>query len=983
MKLFPYVLIRTGGGSFDEIRPLNNGIRSAELFAQIQSKEREKEKLQQRLSDELYKVIRALDDAKAQNIVLNLRRDVFNGKNAKWERAEPFLPDEIVRQLEEYRDIIASIAAKRSALEKVFNEELLEARSYLKQLASSEELGKGLLLSSRTLLDRVKAYCESDLSSPKKKELQTEQGLLKYITRMHAKTSPFSTFTNLAMAKLVKDQERFLEVGSADQKVTSHVRLNNFLFQYLRTLLLKSKHVREWLALRKNPTLKNNGDHFLFLTNNQNIEAFQRTAADPLLELFTELVPGDGEGIIYNELVNAIIEGEYIDASREDIEQYIDQLVEFGFLEYNIGVSGIDPDWDVKLIAKLRPLAGKNILHMEELISVLADMRQLAGKYGSSGLEERKRILDAVHSRFRDICMKLHEAAGLPANERKTKEELMIEFRKKQEEEKAKQKDDTAVASEVKEEETKDKAADEEAEAFRHQASTFFYFNPEQVFYEDTTRDIAPLLDEGKLEKIVSLLDDLLQLMTLFQGFESEKETMAHYFAGKYGKGAEIDLLTFYEDYYREFKKPEKERIEKLKKEAAEKAKQANDAGIAPEEKKAPVAESVDIPTVKARLEKNKKWSEHLASLLKNEPNGSHPLNIRREHIVSANIAAGQEAADAHSCSFGMFMQFYTERNIEGKEELKGVLNGTFPGFGKMFSRFLHIFDEAVTGELRGWNLTINKGELFIEDCDASCFNANLHPPLLPFEIWMPGGHNSLPASQQLPITDFIVRHDDHASRLVLIHQPTGKRAYVFDLGFQGHGGRSQLFQLLEKFSRVRYLFASPAAAVLSGIDKKQKTPVTDSVLRVPRVMYEDTIVLQRRGWYVPASMMPVRGPQETAASYYHRLNVWRKEQEMPDEVFVFINPDRYASDNSVKKQGRDDYKPQYINFNSPLLVSFFERMSGKISDMLKIEEMLPSSSTLLTLGKERYVAEFVVQWYSYEEEAKTRAMENMAQMEK
>jgi hypothetical protein len=981
MKLFPYVLIRTGGGSFDKIEPLNNGTRSAELSAKAEISAREKEKLQQQLSDELYATINSLEDPKAQNAVLNLRRDVFNGKSAKWEKAKPFLTSGIIAKLEAYQNIIASIVSLHTEQEKVFNEELLEAREYLKQLANNEEFRKGLLLSSRTLLDRVQAYREADLSSPKKKEQQTEQGLLKYITRMHSKTSPFSTFTNLTMAKLGSGNESFMHVPKGEAKVTSHIRLNNYLFQYLRGLLLKSKEVRGWFALRKNPTLKNNADHFLFLTNNQNIEAFQRTPADPLLELFTEIVPGEGEGVIYNELVKTVIEGEYIDATQEDIEQYIDQLVEFGFLEFNVGVSGIDPDWDRKLVAQLQRIAAHNVPGISELIEVLNEMRRLAEQYANAGLEERKKILDTVHSRFREVCMKIHEAAGLPADERKTKEELLADFRKKQEEEKAKKKDAPEAAEEKKEGEPKTENVEEEA--FRHRASTFFHFNPEQVFYEDTTRDVTPVLDEKKLEKLVSLLDDLLQLMTLFQGFEAEKDTMSHYFISKYGKDGEIDLLTFYEDYYREYKKPEKEKQDKLKKEAAERAKQAevkqpDDTSVPQQEKK---PEESPVTAVRERMGRNKKWAEHLASLLKDE-NKNHSVNIKREHVLASNAAAGQETGASHSCSYGMFVQLFTEKNSEGKEELKGVLNGTFPGFGKMFSRFLHVFDDVVTGELRKWNLSVGKG-LLIEDCDASYFNANLHPPLLPYEVWMPGGHNSLPASQQLPITDFTVKYNASTAQLDLVHTPTGNHAYIFDLGFQGHSGRSQLFQLLEKFSRSRYLYASPLASSLTGIDKKQKPPVTATVLPVPRVMYEDTIVLQRRGWYVPASLLPVRGPQETAPAYYHRLNAWRKEQEMPDEVFVFINPDRYNPDPSAKKQGRDDYKPQYISFNSPLLVSFFEKITGKISNSLRIEEMLPSPRSLFTMGNKRHVTEFVVQWYNYENEAMAIAKEEMAQMEK
>ncbi|WP_222931317.1 hypothetical protein, partial [Xanthovirga aplysinae] len=60
---------------------------------------------------------------------------------------------------------------------------------------------------------------------------------------------------------------------------------------------------------------------------------------------------------------------------------------------------------------------------------------------------------------------------------------------------------------------------------------------------------------------------------------------------------------------------------------------------------------------------------------------------------------------------------------------------------------------------------------------------------------------------------------------------------------------------------------------------------------------------------------------------------------------------------------GRDDYKPQYINFNNSLLVRLFGRMIGKAPASIKIEEMTPSSKELLSFNGEDLVSEFVVQW--------------------
>ncbi len=290
-----------------------------------------------------------------------------------------------------------------------------------------------------------------------------------------------------------------------------------------------------------------------------------------------------------------------------------------------------------------------------------------------------------------------------------------------------------------------------------------------------------------------------------------------------------------------------------------------------------------------------------------------------------------------------------------------------------MLSRFLHIFDDRVTEVQRKWNNDTNNDEaIFIEDCDASYFNANLHPPLMPYEIWMPGGHNTLPENRQIPITDLEVVYDNKEEELILKHKPTAKKAYVFDLGFQGHMGRSQLFQLLEKFSKAEYLSTRPIINVvnmtLKNNKEKQKEQDKNSEITIlPRIIYEDQVIIQRKTWNIPKLLVPERQPQETDFQYYFKINKWRKEHKMPDEVFVFINMDRWNNNPDpelTKKLTRDDYKPQYIDFRNPLLVSLFEKLVVKAPSMLKIQEMLPNSKQMLKIDGERYVSEFMVQWY-------------------
>jgi hypothetical protein len=304
-----------------------------------------------------------------------------------------------------------------------------------------------------------------------------------------------------------------------------------------------------------------------------------------------------------------------------------------------------------------------------------------------------------------------------------------------------------------------------------------------------------------------------------------------------------------------------------------------------------------------------------------------------------------------------------------------GVVNATFPGFGKMISRFLHLFDSAVTHELRRWNAAVSPDSLLLEDTDASYVNANLHLPLMPYEIWMPGRHNSLPAAQHIAVTELAVTLDAAHAALRLLHQPSHKPAYVFDLGFQAHGGRSPLFRLLDRFSLAAYCSHYPLVSALNT--HWQPQPAASEAGEVPwstpRIVYDDRLVLQRQAWHFPKALLPMRPPQESDWAYFARVNAWRLEHQLPDEVFISLfdrghTPDMPAA--GPQPRSRDDYKPQYICFHNPFLVTLFAKLLHKVSHSLKIEEMLPNSEQLLTLGAQQHVTEWVVQWYTTEEDA-------------
>jgi len=578
----------------------------------------------------------------------------------------------------------------------------------------------------------------------------------------------------------------------------------------------------------------------------------------------------------------------------------------------------------------------------------------------------RQHLLKEAFSMFRDVCIKLHEEAGLPENERKSWDQLAAEHaarRKAVLAAQANKEKEILVKEHPHTTHNADDVKEPVPETFRHRSNTFFNFKPEQIFYEDTTRDVTPIFDREQLNYFVHTLDAFLGELRLFNGKLDDKEKIADFLKRKKESGSEneIGLLAFYEEYQREVRQKE-----------AQAATRKNDGGTSP------MANGNVVPDLPAatlqRQEMIKQWHACYARLIKeNALNQNGSIHLCQETLKEVNKEL--KLSHSHSTipnSYGAFIQFFNDVDQNGKVKLKGVINGTFGGHGKMISRFLHILPNEVLDDVRKWNLSLVEPDaLFAEDCDASYFNANLHPPLLPFEIRMPGGHNSLPVEQQLPIGDFNVQYLPEKNEVVLIHKPSGKRTFVLDLGFEGHGRRSQLFKLLLKFSDVDYLFSAPVLHAANSCWNNSAHNVPQKKVKIsPRIIYEDLIILQRKTWYVPKEFLPMRKLHQDDASYYVYLQEWRQEHGIDKEVFVYLNPTKNnhsVDPKLMQKLGRDDYKPQYINFGSVLMIKLFEKAIGKVPVMMKIEEALPAPNHMTQIAGERYVTEYLIQWYNYD----------------
>jgi hypothetical protein len=500
-------------------------------------------------------------------------------------------------------------------------------------------------------------------------------------------------------------------------------------------------------------------------------------------------------------------------------------------------------------------------------------------------------------------------------------------------------------------------------------------------FYEDATADSKLSLSLEALSPALKHLRTLTALTLRLAWPRSEQATMRHFFDAYYGREARaVPLLQFYEDYYREHFKAHIEKEQKAQGGiAADELKQYNFAN--------PFNLEIiqQIQTAHARLTNliRTRWSE-----------SPHAEEIVIETPEIEKIIQEVEPSPSDTCrSISFFSQLVSDFRAEKIPALV-VQNGNYlVGYGKFFSRFLHMFPEAVQNRLYEANRSLTD-QCLAEICGDAKFNANLHPPPLPWEISYPTGESG-PAEKQIRSAEICVEADpDDRHALCLRHQPTGKRIIPVDLGFMNPRMRPPLYQLLLQFTPPSMFWMQ----IPESLHTRENVPLEENRQKVisnaplanfspakinyrPRITYNRILILSRRLWQVPSELFPQSLPKERACDYFVRANRWRKEHGIPQEIFIRVRPLPYHLQKDGEQNGaqnspqdknpimgnavsRDLYKPQYIDFSNPLLVKLFGRIAATLKHfVVNVEERLPATDDLLDYQNNRYVTEFILQF--------------------
>jgi hypothetical protein len=223
-------MLRLSGLPVEAVRGLR-AERAVAWAGEVLDAEERLRELGESLSDPLGALVGGNSDDRMRREVLKLRRAVFNNRKPSDPRAALALAQDIGGLT---GAMLAQWLADRVALEQALHrgpallaDELAVTRTALLALAGDERLRRGLLLASPALDAQLDGWLAARGAGPAKKVRKIERSLLAYLYRTACKTSPFSTFTGVALGAFGAPDERAAGAAmTVAEEWSSHARLN-------------------------------------------------------------------------------------------------------------------------------------------------------------------------------------------------------------------------------------------------------------------------------------------------------------------------------------------------------------------------------------------------------------------------------------------------------------------------------------------------------------------------------------------------------------------------------------------------------------------------------------------------------------------------------------------------------------------------------------------------------------------------------------
>ncbi|MFC2950002.1 lantibiotic dehydratase [Virgibacillus sediminis] len=390
IKLHPNIITRISPIPISELDKLKMNT-TLKLMETLKEESFEFDCLTNEICDELYALIQNVTDVKKRKSLLNLKRNIYNNRNVSLEFES--VSTGITTKIKVWQDKKNEISILEDKINTKLEEELREKRVVLQELANINCLRRTTPLSSSSLHRKWDKYLTTPTIQQNKKTRKIERSVLLYLTRMIAKTSPFSSLTLIGHAKISPyASDWYLR----ELSWKSDIYINNMVSIYLWELITKSS-LAAFLPLEVTPHLKivdENTRRMQFVkVERSRVNSKFWSQAEQRVELpFNEQIYSLykymklNKDICMRDLVESMPNG----ANKEQTKKFVEKLVNIKFVDYQVPFKEQDSDYLEKIHHLLSNInikyKGSNYFH-DQLCHEIQNLRFLLIRLSNDNLE--------------------------------------------------------------------------------------------------------------------------------------------------------------------------------------------------------------------------------------------------------------------------------------------------------------------------------------------------------------------------------------------------------------------------------------------------------------------------------------------------------------------------------------------------------------------------------------------------------------------
>ncbi|MEW1841117.1 lantibiotic dehydratase [Nonomuraea angiospora] len=407
----PQFMLRVAGMPIDAVAPLGNprGVRWADALL---AAETTMDTAKQVIADALQEAIADNDDEHQRRRLLTLRREVFNRRLPKDLASARALAGHLDDQA---RDALLAWLDQRAAYEEelrqgtaVLAEEAGLARAHLRELARDPRLREGVLLASPSLDRYLPAYLDAGAGPLNKRARRIERSLLEYVYRTACKTSPFSTFTAVALGRFVPGGGSVFPAIDLDVPWRSHARLNVAALARLIDVIVEQLALRPELPVRLTSGSRADTERVRYVrrvrvvgdddtpmgVDSMRENLFYLPQGTLLQEVMRIL--GERTEVSFGHLAELLSAADRPNRSPEDVREYLRRLLRLGLLvapTVHLDVHSADPVESFR-----HGLLRLDTSWAQAVADRLGDISELVKQYPSADHEARRKLIGTIRA---------------------------------------------------------------------------------------------------------------------------------------------------------------------------------------------------------------------------------------------------------------------------------------------------------------------------------------------------------------------------------------------------------------------------------------------------------------------------------------------------------------------------------------------------------------------------------------------------------